>query len=929
MKLEPGTSVSHYRILSLIGEGGMGEVYLAEDTKLGRKVAIKNLSGELTADSERLHRFEQEARTASALNQPNILTIYEIGEVDDVKYIVTEFVDGMTLRELLSEGGLPIGRVLDIAIQIASALSAAHEATIIHRDIKPENVMVRKDRLVKILDFGLAKMSGPAAANIDPEGETRAQVITEPGLIMGTVLYMSPEQARGKAADPRSDIWSLGCVLYEMVSGRPPFSGESSADVIAGIVKSDPVHLSKAVPGIPDQLAEIVAKSLEKRPDERYQTVKDLLVDLRRVRKKLDIEEEIERTTAPDDLPTSSPAEDSEGNTTVTTRAESTGELSNGASTLSGAQVLSSGIRAHKAGAAVLGVVLLVILGGFSYGLYKFVSGPSKSVEAGPPPSIETQRLTGDGKTDYAAVSPDGKFLAYTKLEGEASSLWIKQIETNSNVQVINAGVMESIWGLEFSPDGNFIYFNGGSPIAGRPIVYRVPTLGGSHAKVFEDARDVRFSADGKLISFRRYDESKGESALFVANSDGSGERKLCSFTGDEFFDTAGSFSPDSKRIAVAKGDDNLLPDPVYSLAVISVADGSVEELGTSKWGGINDLVWHPSGDSLIIVASEFENVPGQLWDIGYPSGKPRRLTNSLNGHLGVSITADGSSIVTMERYVRSAIWVSPNLDPNDARQIMPSSGDTWGFSWTPDGRIVYVSDQSGDPEVWIMESDGSKSKQLTNDRIVKFLPVASPDGKFIVYVVANGGGQLVRMDMDGQNAITVFGSNTANNPDISPDGKWILFSAWVKSREAIFRIPAEGGELERVAEFGATEPRYSPDGKQIAYFMRDEKGSKETRLEIIPAEGGTVLKRFDLPSETSTGRGPVWSPDGSSILIIVSPGEFQHLWEIPLDGGEPKQLTNFGANGVARREFSKDGKHIAIVRGEGISNAIMVSGYR
>jgi len=299
MTLEPNTTISHYKILSPIGKGGMGEVYLAQDTELDRKAAIKLLSEEFGKDEDRVSRFIQEARAASALNHPNILTVYEIGIWNEARFIATEYIDGETLRDLLEKKeSISLNRILKIGIQVAEAISAAHEAGIVHRDIKPENIMVRKDRYVKVLDFGLAKLSSSGAAAsgaIDSEGETRALVHTNPGAVMGTVNYMSPEQAQGKETDARTDLWSLGVALYEMLSGQIPFEGRTDNHTIVSILETEPAPLEN----VPDELQRIVRKTLSKEKDTRYQTARDLLIDLKNLRRDLDIQGELERSVVP------------------------------------------------------------------------------------------------------------------------------------------------------------------------------------------------------------------------------------------------------------------------------------------------------------------------------------------------------------------------------------------------------------------------------------------------------------------------------------------------------------------------------------------------------------------------------------------------------------------------------------------------------
>src|SRR5437899_7230353 len=296
-----GTKLGRYEIRSKLGAGGMGEVYLAQDTsELGRAVALKIVPAEVAKDKNRLQRFTQEARTVSNLNHPNILTVYEFGQTESGSFIAAEYIDGVTLREHLSGRRLKLIDSLDLAIQIVAALNAAHEAGVTHRDLKPENVMVRRDQIVKVLDFGLAKLAAPSPdLQIASEAGTKVFVQTEPGLVMGTVSYMSPEQSIGRGIDQRTDIWSFGVLLYEMLAGCVPFQAKDIHRQIIAIQETEPASLATLVEGVPDRLEEIVAKCLAKNKDERYQTAKDLLIDLRNLRRKLDVDAEIERTVAP------------------------------------------------------------------------------------------------------------------------------------------------------------------------------------------------------------------------------------------------------------------------------------------------------------------------------------------------------------------------------------------------------------------------------------------------------------------------------------------------------------------------------------------------------------------------------------------------------------------------------------------------------
>ena len=296
-----GKTIAHYNVLSLLGKGGMGEVYLAEDTKLGRRVALKLLPDEFARDPQRLARFRQEARAASALSHPNIVTIHEIGDVDSIHFMTTEFVDGESLRRYISKRTTELSTALDIATQVASALAAAHEVGVVHRDIKPDNIMIRRDRLVKVLDFGLAKLAEGSEPTPTTQAPTRLMVNTEPGVVMGTANYMSPEQARGAEVDGRTDIWSLGVILYEMITGRVPFEGDTPTDVLSLIIQREPARIARYAPEAPEELERIVTKSLTKDRDGRYQTTKDLLIDLQRLRRQLELKAELERTVQPDE----------------------------------------------------------------------------------------------------------------------------------------------------------------------------------------------------------------------------------------------------------------------------------------------------------------------------------------------------------------------------------------------------------------------------------------------------------------------------------------------------------------------------------------------------------------------------------------------------------------------------------------------------
>jgi eukaryotic-like serine/threonine-protein kinase len=384
--------LGHYRIVEKIGAGGMGEVYLAEDTRLRRKLALKVLPENIASDKERLRRFEQEAFAASALNHPNILTIYEFGAENDTHFLACEFVEGETLREKLNREGVSLNEALDIAQQTALALSAAHAAGIAHRDIKPENIMIRADGIIKVLDFGLAKLTEKPKENTDAEAETRALVQTNPGVVMGTVSYMSPEQTKGKDVDTRTDIWSLGVVLYEMLAGRLPFEGDTPNEYIASILKSDPLPLEKKQADFPAEIAQLVRKALRKDKDARYQTMKGLLADLKELREEIALTEKLERSAIPNRI------HQTENQETLLTKAETTRDASQ-SQTASSAEYIVGEIKRHKSASFAALAILLLVIGGLGFWLFSNRSSNSTQIES--IAVLPFQNASGNPDTEY------------------------------------------------------------------------------------------------------------------------------------------------------------------------------------------------------------------------------------------------------------------------------------------------------------------------------------------------------------------------------------------------------------------------------------------------------------------------------------------------------------------------------------------------
>ena len=397
--IPPNTTVGHFTILSKIGAGGMGEVYLAQDSNLDRKVALKLLPSEVASDHERMRRFIQEAKAASALNHPNIITIHEVGQFDSRHFIATEFIDGQTLRQMMRRGHSKLNDVLEISIQAASALAAAHEAGIVHRDIKPENIMVRRDGYIKVLDFGLAKLTEAEGSTPDPEARTKTLVNTDAGTVLGTATYMSPEQAKGKYVDGRTDLWSLGAVIYELVAGHAPFEAETSSEVIGLILNKEPLPLARFDREAPAELDRIVMKALTKELDERYQTARDLLVDLKRLKRQHELEAEIERTAPPDFRSLSGTGAHRVATSEQVTAAASATQSSQVTHQITSAEYIVSEIKRHKKGFALSGAVVFALVLA-TVGYFLFARHTAALTDKDTVLLVDIVNTTGDGVFD-------------------------------------------------------------------------------------------------------------------------------------------------------------------------------------------------------------------------------------------------------------------------------------------------------------------------------------------------------------------------------------------------------------------------------------------------------------------------------------------------------------------------------------------------
>jgi eukaryotic-like serine/threonine-protein kinase len=923
-EFSPGATLSHYRIISKIGAGGMGQVYRAQDTELDRPVALKFLYAELAAHQSRLNRFILEAKAASALNHPNILTVYEIGRAEGLTFIATEFVEGVTLRHYVRRD-MKLIEILDIAIQIASALVAAHAAGIVHRDIKPDNIMVRKDGLVKLLDFGLAKLTERGELSSGPEETTVALAITEPGTMLGTVTYMSPEQAAGRDVDARSDIWSLGVVLYEMVTMRAPFDGASKSHIIVAITDHEPQPVSDFAPDVPEPLEYIIAEALTKDREERTQTSREMLGKLRRLKQRL----ESGGSMSDFSRSYSSIAPTISRNSKQTTLREPARTRSG---SVADTQTISIQTRRNtKVSIAALALGLIVI-SAVGFGFYKLFSRPKEIGPAKMTALTTGGKINGEDINGQVSISPDGKYVVCAANDSkQQASLWIRQISTSSLVRIIPPE-NGAYFGTTFSPDGEMIYY-----VAGLeknkfvPTLYRIPVLGGTPAKILDRVYSpVGFSRDGSQFAFVR--RNQNDMSLMIAHTDGSTEPKTIAVAKQpNGFSIAGpSWSPDGKLIAAGMFNGT---GPGYSSVVkVPVEGGNPEPIGAEKWASVGRVLWLSDGSGLIITAQpEFSSIGTQVWLLPYPNGPARRITNDLNGYgeNSVGLTADSGTIGTIQQVNASSIWIlAPNEDESRARQIVKTNlADT--VSWTPDGKVVYASRTGENWDIWMSNADGSDAKQLTTDAFIDHEPAVSVDGRYVVFQSnrSGGGRNIWRVDLDGNNLKQLTDGNYVDsNPVCSGDGS-VIFVSQRSGTPAIWKVGIDGGAPVQLTNRPSQLPSISPDGKSIAYFYADEQANNQPKLSIIPVEGGDPVKTIDLPGSVQP-LAFAWLPDGRSVAYIDNSSGIFNIWSIPLDGGAPKQLTNFKSDFVNSFSISRDGK-IAAYRVSATRDIVLIKGFR
>ena len=904
-----GKSILHYTVVKKLGSGGMGVVYEAEDSRLGRHVALKFLPTELERDTHALERFKQEARAASALNHPNICTIYAIEECDGQHFIAMELLEGQSLNDKIDGHALGLDKILDIGTQVTDALDVAHNKGIVHRDLKPANIFLTTRGQAKILDFGLAKLTYSRHGAMETVGGNAVTssplMLTSPGTAVGTVAYMSPEQARGEELDGRSDLFSLGGIIYEMATGTIPFEGNTSAVIFQGILDRAPRPPAELNPNIPFKLEEIIDKALEKDVDLRYQSAAEMRADLKRLKR--DSSSQTSRSSV---VPVSGSAATA-GKTYGIDR-----EI---------ADASTAKERRRRSGAFVVLAASMLMIGAGAYGLYnRFIQWRGDS---GPIPfqNMAMEKLTTSGHVVLATISPDGKYVVNVVDEGHGQqSLWMRHVATGSNAQIKAANEV-AYRGLTFSPNGDFLYFVQNEPQhPGVGFLYQIPVLGGTPRKLMDDVDSaVSFSPDGTQMVYLRDSSSDASSTLIIAHVDGTGERVLARMPLPGYSDP--SWSPDGKWIAASvldPGTQNL------GRVVLLNPDTGKEKTVYAGTAILQKPTWMPNSEHLLLIFHDVSSDwNGQVGEIAIAAGKLHRITNDLNSYsnLTLSVTKDGRQLVAIQITPQAAIYtMSSDSNGSATAKEIASHGDV-GVGWLPDGRLVAMD---YDSHISVMNADGSNRSIIFQEHLPMSGLSVCPDGANALFSMPNQQTKTInvwRLDLQS-GAVSVLTKGTVDqNVSCSPDSKSFLYTTFNKGRKLLMRGSISGGDAkqlnDKVIEFAVA----SPDNQQIAALASQGAGVNfRTSIEILPAQGGLPVKAF--PPVAAMSNIFQYSADGQALYYPVTAKGVSNIVMQPVGAKTVTPMTNFNDLLIYGYSYDWKNKRVAVARGRSNTDVVLLT---